>query len=62
MKLTGSLPTDKKAELPAPIKAALSEVKAFSKKESDELTKMEKDSKQTMASLDAEMKKSVPTK
>jgi hypothetical protein len=61
MKLTGSLPTDKKAELPAPIKAALSEVKAFSKKESDELTKMEKDSKQTMAALDAEMKKSLPT-
>jgi len=61
MKLKGSLPADKKAELPAPIKAALEEVKAFSKKESDELAKMEKDSKQTMAALDAEMKKEVPT-
>jgi len=62
MKLTSSLPTDKKAELPAPIKSALAEVKAFSKKESDELAKMEKDNKQTMAALDAEMKKSIPTK
>jgi len=57
MKMTSSLPTDKKAELPAPIKAALAEVKAFSKKESDELAKMEKDNKQTTAALDAEMKK-----
>merc|ERR1719146_10391 len=62
MKMTSSLPTDKKAELPAPLKAALAEVKAFSKKESDELTKMEKDNKATMAALDAEIKKSIPTK
>jgi len=61
MKLTGSLPADKKAELPAPIKAALAEVKAVSKKESDELATMEKDNKQTMAALDAEMKKKIPT-
>merc|ERR1719146_106541 len=62
MKMTSSLPTDKKAELPAPVKAALAEVKAFSKKEADELSKMEKDNKQTMAALDAEMKKTIPTK
>jgi len=61
MKIEDSLPTDKKAELPAPVKAALTEVKAFEKKESDELAKMEKDNKQTMAALDAEMKKSLPT-
>merc|ERR1719146_89843 len=62
MKMTSSLPADKKAELPAPMKTALAEVKALAKKESDELTKMEKDNKQTMAALDAELKKSIPTK
>lgn len=62
MNLTGSMPADKKAELPAPLKAALAEVKAFSKEESNKLAKVEKESKQTMAALDAEMKKSVPTK
>jgi len=63
MKMTGALAnvTDKKADLPAPLKAALSEVKAFSKKESDELAKMEKSNKQMMATLDAQMKMSVPT-
>lgn len=61
-KLTGSLPSDKKAELPTPLKSALAEVKALSKKESDELAKMDKDNKQAMASLDAEMKKAIPTK
>merc|ERR1719235_2434621 len=60
--LTGSLANvSKKAELPAPLKSALAEVKAFSKKESDELAKMEKSNKEMMANLDAEMKKSIPT-
>merc|ERR1719324_676254 len=62
MKMTGSLPADKKTELPAPLKAALSEVKAFAKKESDELTKMEKTNKQMMTTLDAQMKVNIPTK
>merc|ERR1719313_2235179 len=61
MNMTGSLPADKKAELPAPLKSALAEVKAFSKKESDELAKIEKTNKEMMATLDAEMKKNVPT-
>jgi len=63
MKLTGSLAnvTDKKAELPAPLKAALAEVKARSKKESDELTKMETGNKKMMAELDSQLKKSLPT-
>jgi hypothetical protein len=62
MNMTGSLANvSKKAELPAPLKSALAEVKAFSKKESDELAKMEKSNKEMMASLDAEMKKSLPT-
>jgi len=63
MKLTGSLAnvTDKKAELPAPLKAALAEVKARSKKETDELTKMETGNKKMMAELDAQIKKSIPT-
>jgi len=64
MKMTGDLAkvSDKKAELPAPLKSALTEVKAFAKKESDELTKVEKNNKQMMATLDAQMKMSVPTK
>jgi len=63
MKLTGSLAnvTDKKADLPAPLKAALAEVKARVKRESDELTKIETSNKQAMASLDSELKKSLPT-
>jgi len=63
MKLTGSLAnvTDKKAELPAPIKAALSEVKARSKKESDELANLEANNKKIMGEMDAELKKSLPT-
>jgi len=63
MKLKDSVPTDKKAELPGPLKSALEEVKAFSKKESDKLATMEKENKQTMAALDAEMQKekNVPT-
>merc|ERR1719364_136609 len=59
--MTGSMPKDAKAELPAPLKSALAEVKAFSKKESDALAKMEKSNKEMMAALDAEMKKKVPT-
>merc|ERR1719388_24408 len=64
MKMTDSLAkvTDKKAELPGPLKSALAEVKSFSKKESDELAKMEKSNKEMMTTLDAEMKKSIPTK
>jgi DNA repair exonuclease SbcCD ATPase subunit len=61
MNLTGSMPADKKAELPAPLKAALAEVKTFSQEESSKLAKVEKESKQTMATLDAEMKKSGST-
>lgn len=62
MNMTGALANvGKKAELPAPLKSALTEVKAFSKKESDELAKMEKSNKEMMAALDAEMKKKVPT-
>merc|ERR1719159_418459 len=60
MNLTASVPADKKAELPAPLKAALAEVKAFSKEESNKLAKVEKESKQTMAALDVDMKKGVP--
>jgi len=48
--------TDKKAELPAPVKAALAEVKSRAKKESDELAKMDAANKKTMADLDAEIK------
>lgn len=59
MKLSGDLAkVDKKAELPAPIKAALTEVKASAKKESDEIAKMEVSNKKAMADLDAEAKKS----
>merc|ERR1719240_190925 len=62
MNMTGSLANvSKTSELPAPLKSALAEVKAFSKKESDELAKLEKSNKEMMATLDAEMKKSVPT-
>merc|ERR1719191_2441616 len=64
MKLTETLAknSDKKSELPAPLKAALTEVKAFEKKESDELTNVEKSNKRMMATLDAQLKMSVPTK
>merc|ERR1719261_1088128 len=52
MNLTSDLAkTDKKADLSAPVKAALAEVKSRAKKESDELTK------KAMASLDSEAKK-----
>jgi len=58
MNLTGDLTkADKKAELPAPVKAALAEVKSRAKKESDELAKMEATNKKTMAELDASAKK-----
>jgi len=58
MKLTGDLAkADKKAELPAPVKAALAEVKSRAKKESEELAKMEATNKKAMADLDAEAKK-----
>merc|ERR1719235_2016202 len=50
MKLSGDLAkADKKAELPAPVKAALAEVKAYAKKESDVLAKMNAASKKAMA-------------
>jgi len=58
MNLTGDLTkADKKAELPAPVKAALAEVKSRAKKESDELAKMEATNNKTMAELDASAKK-----
>merc|ERR1719191_2221471 len=58
MNLTGDLAkADQKAELPAPIKAALAEVKSRAKKESDELSKMDATNKKAMADLDAEAKK-----
>merc|ERR1719379_86464 len=47
----------KKAELSAPLKAALAEVKARAKKESEDLAKMEEVNKKTMAELDSEAKK-----
>merc|ERR1719440_2657076 len=49
--------TDKKAELSAPVKAALAEVKARAKKESEDLAKMDEVNKKTMAELDSEAKK-----
>jgi ribonuclease Y len=49
--------TDKKAELSAPVKAALAEVQARAKKESTDLAKMEEVNKKTMAELDSEAKK-----
>merc|ERR1719316_1510627 len=47
----------KKVDLSAPVKAALAEVKARAKKESDELTKMDEVNKKAMAELDSEAKK-----
>merc|ERR1719379_1529455 len=46
-----------KANLSAPVKAALAEVKTRAKKESDELAKMEEVNKKAMAELDSEAKK-----
>merc|ERR1719321_235451 len=58
MKLSGDFAkADKKAELSAPMKAALAEVKTRAKKESDELSQMEATNKKAMADLDAEAKK-----
>jgi len=58
MNLTGDLAkTDKKAELTAPVKAALAEVKSKAKKESDDLVKMEELDKKTMAEFDSATKK-----
>jgi hypothetical protein len=47
----------KKANLSAPVKAALAEVKSRAKKESDDLAKMDKLNKKAMADLDSEAKK-----
>merc|ERR1719379_257008 len=46
-----------KANLSAPMKAALAEVKERAKKEPDELTKMDQVNKKAMADLDSEAKK-----
>merc|ERR1719321_1233231 len=61
-KVTHDLKDVKKGEVPAPLKAALPEVEARTKKVSDALAKLDVDNKKTMKELDATMNQKVPTK
>lgn len=63
MKVAGNLAkVGKNDELPAPLKAVLAEVQAFSKKESDAINQMDAANKKTVAELDAQLNKAIPTK
>merc|ERR1719321_706232 len=54
-KMAQGLKDVKKGEVPAPLKAALSEVEARTKKVSDSLSKLDADNKKTMKELDSTM-------